>query len=43
MAELSGCLSIGGKVVHENPETESRIQALESRVSNLERALNVAR
>lgn len=37
------CNRIGGKVVHENPETESRIQSLESRVSNLERTLNTAR
>jgi hypothetical protein len=38
-----GCLSIGGKVVHENPETESRLDSLESRVSNLERSLGTAR
>jgi hypothetical protein len=32
----TGCLSIGGKVVNEDPETRSRIEALESRVSALE-------
>ena len=36
-----GCigLSIGGKVVNENPETERRLGELESRVSNLEQTL----
>jgi hypothetical protein len=38
---MPGCLSIGGKTysTNENPETENRIAALESRVTALERVL----
>jgi hypothetical protein len=32
----AGCLSIGGTITAENPETEARISSLEARVSSLE-------
>lgn len=37
----TGCLSLGAKNthVHDNPETEKRISALESRIGVLERVL----
>lgn len=37
-----GCLSIGGRIVNENPETESRLQALETRVTSLEQATGMS-
>lgn len=35
---VSGCLSIGGRTINENPETEARLDGLESRVSHLEQS-----
>ncbi len=38
---LTGCLNLGGRTtyVHETPETQGRLKALETRVSALEQAL----
>jgi|GEM_PF-4487955 len=37
----SGCLSLGGREthVHDNPETNARISALETRISALEQVI----
>jgi hypothetical protein len=35
-----GCLSIVGRTINENPETSSRLKALETRVSALEQVLD---
>ena len=40
VSTTSGCLSIGGRVVHENPATDARLNSLEARVSGLEQQLN---
>jgi hypothetical protein len=42
LAGTTGCLSLGTKTthVHDNPETETRISALERRVGTLEQALS---
>jgi hypothetical protein len=41
LALVSGCLSLGTKTtyVQESPETKSRIEALEQRISTLEQML----
>jgi hypothetical protein len=39
---VTGCLNLGGKTthVHDNPETQSRIGKLETRVKALEQSIN---
>jgi hypothetical protein len=43
LVTMTGCLSLGGKTtyVHEKPETAGRLTALETRVSALERAMQL--
>ncbi len=40
---MPGCLALGGKIEVEDPETQSRLESLESRVSTLEQATGVRR
>lgn len=44
LVTTTGCLNLGGKTtyVHEKPETAGRLTALETRVSALERALQIS-
>jgi hypothetical protein len=43
LGALPGCLSLGGKIEMEDPETQSRLESLEARVSSLEQATGVRR
>jgi hypothetical protein len=38
----TGCINLGTRNIQDNPATNSRIQALETRVSTLERMLSPA-
>ncbi len=43
LGTLSGCLALGGRIELDDPETKSRLDSLETRVSALEQATGVRR
>lgn len=43
LSTIPGCLALGGKIELDDPETKSRLESLETRVSALESATGVRR
>ena len=43
LCTLPGCLALGGRIELDDPQTKSRLDNLESRVSALEQATGVRR